>query len=222
LRASAGKSYRVPTFNELYWRDGGNPLLRPERSTSFDCGGAMAFGTVRLDASFFSIQTNDRIVWQAQNNGIWVPENIRKVSSNGIEAEMKWLGFGGKVLATVNSTWMRVLKESEDYPGDPSAGKMLAYVPRQSVNASISLLMGPVELYARNSWVSFRYTSETNDRYLPNYDITSAAISFSYPIGIVKAHFKLEATNLFNASYQVIALYPMPLREIKGTIGATL
>jgi outer membrane receptor protein involved in Fe transport len=132
------------------------------------------------------------------------------------------LGLGGLILVSINSTWMTARKESEDYPGDPSAGKLLAYVPRQNVNGSVSMLLGPIELFARHSWSSFRYTDETNERFLPSYHVTSAAISFSYPIASVKIRLKLEATNIFNTSYQVIALYPMPLREIRGTIGADI
>jgi hypothetical protein len=33
---------------------------------------------------------------------------------------------------------------------------------------------------------------------------------------------KAEVTNMFNTSYQVVALYPMPLREFRMTVEAGL
>jgi len=76
IRASYGKSFHAPVFNDLYWKYGGNPNLRPERSTSFDAGCTAelnAGGRLRLDASYFSIDAKDRIVWTPGSDGFGRP-----------------------------------------------------------------------------------------------------------------------------------------------------
>ena len=77
IRSSYGKSFNAPTFNDLYWTQGGNPNLQPEHSLSFDAGvvyGMDLFGSVQIEANYFSIQATDKIVWQPGPNGIWSPD----------------------------------------------------------------------------------------------------------------------------------------------------
>ncbi len=225
LRASYGKSFRAPSFNDLYWIMGGNPHLRPERSLGFDCGAVSMlplFGTLRLDLSYFSISTSDRIVWVPGNGGLWSPVNITDVLSDGFEAEGEWTGFDRIVTIDVNSSWTTTRKESADFSGDPTQGKLLVYVPRQTVNVRAMLNLHGAALSVQHSWVSFRYTTEMNDRFLPGYSVLSAALRLPVRFGQFTASLKLEGTNLLNTSYQVIALYPMPLREFRLTAGAEL
>ena len=225
LRASAGRSFHAPVLNELYWKAGGNPDLRPERAVSFDAGVRAEIplaGTLRVDASYFSSDTRDRIVWLPGAGGIWSPKNIASVKSTGAEAEASWTGFEGGLVLTLSSTWTDVKKTSADFPGDPTTGKRLVYTPRQTAFASAEFRMWDAGLVIRNSWYSYRYTTEMNDRFLPSFSVTSAALSYTIPAGDLKATAKLEVNNLFDASYQLIASYPMPLREIRGTVGVEL
>lgn len=229
VRASYGKNFRAPTFNDLYWKDGGNPNLKPERSLSLEAGvvsSLRVFGRLHLEVNYFSIDTRERIVWTPGGGGLWSPKNIAAVESKGVECEARWVHqldeHGGTLSVMVNSTWMRATKESEDYPNDPTKGKQLVYVPRQTVNATLALQLEPVNFFVQQSWTSFRYTTEVNDRFLPHYMVTSAAVNYAFHAGPLAFSTKLEVTNLFNASYQVIALYPMPLREFRGTLGITL
>ena len=225
VRASYGKSFRAPAFNDLYWKAGGNPALKAERSLGFDCGALSTvplYGTLHLDISYFSIMTDDRIVWIPSSDGHWSPENITSVQSSGFEGEIRWEGFDGVVTLAMNSTWITARKESSDFPGDPTEGKLLIYIPRQTVNASATVRFREASLYLEHSWVSYRYTTETNDRFLPSYALLSAAIRVPVHAGILTTWAKVEGTNLLNTSYQIIALYPMPLRQFRATLGVDL
>ncbi|MEW6511450.1 MAG: TonB-dependent receptor [Bacteroidota bacterium] len=225
LRTSYGKSFRAPGFNDLYWIAGGNPRLSPERAISFDAGARAEFslaGMVRLEASYFSIDTRDRIVWVPGAAGLWAPRNISSVTSRGVEAEAAWTGFDGTLTLTANSTWTETKKTSEDYPGDPTRGKYLVYVPRQNVALSASAKVGDATLCIRHTWSSYRYATEINDRFLPSYSLTSAAVRYAFPLGPLTAAVKGEVENLFNVSYQIIASYPMPLRQFRGSVEVAL
>jgi outer membrane cobalamin receptor len=225
IRSSYGKSFRVPTFNDLYWIAGGNPSLRPERSLSFDAGaiGSLEWlGRWDVEVTTFAIDSHDRIVWTPTGGSFWSPKNISRTESRGVEAEVRWTGFDEAVTLTLNSTWTDVLKKSEDFPGDPTSGKQLIYSPRQTVNASAAFVWGNAGIFVQHSWTSFRYTTEINDRFLPSYAVTSAAVQYLLMLQPVKISAKLEATNIFNTSYQIVALYPVPLRQFRATLGAEL
>ncbi len=225
FRTSFGKSYRIPTFNDLYWRQGGNPLLKPERSVSVDAGVTARFpllGFVDIEAGYFSIATRDRIVWIPGSASIWSPHNIARAESEGVEAQVNWIDPRGIVSVTMNSTWTSARKASADYPGDPTSGAFLIYTPRQTVHFAAQFFSGPLSASAEHTWVSYRYTTENNDRTLPGYSVTSASARIRIPLGTWIGAVKLEASNIFDTSYQVIALYPMPGREIRMTLEAEL
>lgn len=225
IRASYGKSFRVPVLNDLYWIEGGNPDLRPERALSFDAGLRCDFeflGSIRIDASYFSIDSRDRIVWVPSSGTFWSPKNISDATSRGAEAEAAWTGLNGALRISLNGTLTHVVKTSADYPGDPTEGKRLIYEPEETFNAVAEGRCGPFNLLFRHSWISYRYTTEVNDRFLPAYSLESAAVRFTLPVSPFNASLKAEVNNLFNTSYQVIALYPMPLREFRATLEARL
>ncbi len=225
LRSSYGKNFRVPTFNDLYWIAGGNPDLKPERSLSFDAGVLARVewnGQWSLDGSFFDIRAKDRIVWTPTSGSFWSPKNIGEVESKGVELEGSWKGLDGLLTVTGNSTWIDARKTSEDFSGDPTVGKKLIYVPGQTVSLSATVDIAGFTIFAENLWVSYRYTTETNDRFLPSYSVTSAAVGYGIPLGDLTIRLKAEATNIFNTQYQILALYPMPMREVRVTAGVEL
>lgn len=224
VRSSIGKSFRVPTLNDLYWIAGGNPALKPERSLSFDAGIIAEFtwgGKWAIDVDYFSIATKDRILWTPTSGTYWTPKNISEVFSRGVELEARWEVWGMLELAFA-STWTVATKTSEDFPGDPTKDKQLVYVPRQSVSATAGFHRGGLHVFIRNGWTSYRYTTEINDRFLPSFNVTAAAARLDLTMASIQAFVKIEATNLFGTKYQVLALYPMPLQEVRVTIGGQL
>jgi outer membrane cobalamin receptor len=225
LRASYGGSFRAPTFNDLYWIGGGNPNLRPERSWSFDCGlysALRVLGELSLDISYFNMDTRNRIVWMPVAGTVWTPLNIGRVVTKGFEVEGRWTGFRGALSLALNSAWTDARYRQWGDVADPADGKQLIYVPEQTVSASMDVRLAGIHLFFSHSWVSHRYTTKSNDRFLPSYAVASASILFRLPIDRPGVSFKLEASNMFNEPYQIITLYPMPLREIRGTLGLQL
>jgi outer membrane receptor protein involved in Fe transport len=150
---------------------------------------------------------------------LWSPRNVGDVLSRGIELEAKWSGFSGHLQLGIQSTLSEAVKRSEDYPGDATEGKQLLYVPPQTVRVEAEVRLGSLAAYCSYLHVSHRYTTETNDRFLPSYGVTSAAIRWEFGGDAVRFHMKAEGTNLFDTSYQVIAQYPMPLRSFRFSSG---
>jgi vitamin B12 transporter len=225
LRSSVGRSYHAPVFNDLYWRAGGNPDLRPEHATTFDAGVVVDMhieGSLHIDATYFDINADNHVVWLPGSGGFWSPKNITSISSRGVEAELSWTSRDSIFTLLVNSTWTDARKRSADFPGDPSEGKRLIYVPGQTAVVEGDLRLPWGTIFVCNFWSSFRYTTEVNDHFLPSYATTSAAFRFGIPIDPARVWLTLELRNIFNTSYELVALYPMPLREMRGTVEVTL
>ncbi|MCA9752889.1 MAG: TonB-dependent receptor, partial [Gemmatimonadetes bacterium] len=81
-RASAGTSWRAPTFDDLFWparaTAAGNPDLRAERGRDADLGvtlrGLPRETTITVDA--FLRDVTDLIQWSPGASGVWRPHNI--------------------------------------------------------------------------------------------------------------------------------------------------
>ncbi len=104
LRASAGRSYRIPSYTELYYNspsNKGNPGLDPEHAWSIEVGGDYYFPEyVTLHLTFFYRNETDIIDWiRYPGDSFWQVVNSGDVRTRGLEAGMdlypaKWALMG--------------------------------------------------------------------------------------------------------------------------------
>ncbi len=225
LRGSVARSFRVPTFNELYWNPGGNPSLLPERTVSADAGvtvSAPLGGRVTADVSVFTAASRNRIIWLPGTGGFWSPRNSGRVSVHGAEAEAAWTDPSSTVRLSVVSTWTDARKVSEDVPGDPGTGKALPFTPGQIVHWTAGVHAGDLDILITHSVTSFRYLTEANDGILPGYTVTDASLGYCLSGWTGRPFLRLAVTNIFDTAYEIFPLYPMPLREFTVTLGGEL
>jgi outer membrane cobalamin receptor len=230
LRASFGRNFRVPTFNELYYDGGGgfgNPHLRPERSSTWELGGgcsASVLGRQYAQVAWFRSEMTDRIIWVAAGTMGVTPENIRQVSSEGIEAAWSWevpgLAFKGDY-AYVSS--MKTSKESES---DRDIGTQLVYVPFHTarVSAACSVPVGSMgidraEGFLMYQFVGVRYTTTDNTESLPAYSLLGAGVSIRFLTTPFALNGRIDVHNILEEEYQVLLGYPMPGRSVRFTLG---
>ncbi|MGB6151707.1 MAG: TonB-dependent receptor, partial [Pricia sp.] len=214
LQLSASRNFRMPTFNDLYWKPGGNLDLVPESSYQVDLG--QRFGLGRFfglaDVSFnlngYYIATNDMIRWLPNTSGIWSPSNIDEVRIYGLEGELALnypiqskqnLGFKANYTYTVSE--------------DQATGEQLIYVPFHRTNAAIAYNLDAVSIFYQqlyNGPVSIIGGE------LDGYQVANAGVTYS-PKRNRKWQYSLGITvnNLFNTYYENVALRPMPNRNIQ-------
>ena len=219
LKSSFGRSFHAPTFYDLYWKVGGNPLLKPERSLSFDAGLGMSMellGPLEIEGSYFNIRTVDRIVWMPDNGGIWSPKNLQSVRSDGIELMATWRIMQQHLVIRGSYTTSESKKMSADMPGDQTADKQLPFIPREMASLSVSFNWGLMCVNVNHVFTGYRFSTESNDPYyvLPGYNKTDANVSLRVTNQPFVSTLRLEVTNLFNSSYQVFPNFPMPLRAL--------
>jgi vitamin B12 transporter len=217
FKTSIGKSFRAPTFYDLYWSTGGNPNLKPEHSVSFDAGLALSVnvvGTMELEATYFDIRTNDRIVWTPDPGGLWSPKNLQSVRSEGIEFITTWRLLQKHVIlrgSYSNSETKNVSAQSAD---DQTVGKQLPYVPREMANVSLSIDLGVMSVNVNHLFTGYRFSTETNDPFfvLPGYHKSDGNVSMRLTERPFVSTIRMEITNIFNANYQMFPNFPMPRR----------
>lgn len=228
IKSSFGNNFSAPTFNELYWKDAGNKDLRPEKSVSIDAGIYYKFillAVNEIEVSYYNIFTKDRIVWMPVSGTIWRPVNIQKVRSEGIDAGIKSeFKLNKYILANIgfNYSFGSAIKKSEDFPGDPSYGKQLIYLPKEMVKGSImmnylttSKLLKYVSFSLFYNFSTRRYSNFENTQYVPRYDVFDGNIGAGFNFSGLKTDIRFKINNILNEDYSVLPGYPMPLRNYK-------
>jgi len=128
LRAHAERSFRAPSFDELFFPDQGfargNPDLQPERATVVDGGVELAFDhvsvlrNVAVRASGFLHEIDESIVWFPISPDAIQPQNTGRARERG--AEVSFAGeIGDWVGLSANATWLdaEVVATGVDLPG---------------------------------------------------------------------------------------------------------
>ena len=236
LHSTAGRDFRPPTFNELYYAGAGgrgNSALLPERSLSFDAGltfDAPLAGDQELDATYYSITTENRIFWlPAGSQFVWSPVNIGRTQSTGFEFDYRWVLPGRSVELTGNYSWLNARKKFSSGPGDPTYDKQLIYVPLETGGLG-ALVRIPVRgaavrgltLRLAGEYVGDRYTVEDNSIALPGYFLLSGNAGVELELrSDLLLRVKYELNNAGNVSYQALPAYPMPLRNHNISISLT-
>ena len=228
VRGVVNRSFRAPTFNELYYQGGGgegNSELRPEHGSGVEGGGTLAFvlgGDHSLDAAFYRSAVDDRIVWSPSGPGIVTPRNLRRVEVDGYELSYSLDLFARTLRTRVYYGNARSVNVSAAYPGDPLQGKSLVYVPRETAGASLSfvrqLSSGPFSSVGGTLWYAItgpRFMTEDNLDVLPLYDVLDFCLAVGVPLWGVNATARCEVNNVLNEDYQAIRGYPMSLRTFR-------
>ena len=93
LRGRINKNFRSPTFNDRFWISSGstgNMNLLPESGINKEIGLDFNSKILRCNLTYFNLNVDNWILWNQQDNGVWMPENIRKVNSKGVESKINF------------------------------------------------------------------------------------------------------------------------------------
>jgi vitamin B12 transporter len=157
VKASQGKAFRAPTFNELYWPNMGNANLKPERSRNTEIGidGKWVNGTWSVNA--FDNKINDMIP-------AWPINNIDRATIRGVELGTSTQMAGWDVVANVT------LQNPKNAAGT-NAGKLLQRRPKQIANLDVDRKLADVRVGASIHAESERYDDVANAsaKKLPGY-----------------------------------------------------
>ena len=211
LKLNLSKNFRIPTYNDLFWRAGGNMDLEPEESYQAELGQNLHFRNFEFNLTGYIIQINNLLRWVPDPNGLWRPQNTESVQNHGLEATLGWM----KSIADHRLKFNGVYAYTQT--NDENLNKELIYVPKHKATAAVGYGLKRFSFYYQFLHNGSVYTSADNRYELENYNLSNAGAD--YKLGRNK-QFKIgvEVRNLWNTSYQSLPSRPMPGRSISSSL----
>ena len=217
-KASIGRAFRVPTFNDRYWQPGGNPQLRPERSWTADTGMRADGAHISAEVTAFVTQNTDEIVWSPTQENYWTPDNMRRRVLRGLETS-----FGVNLrLGRHSNTTIRI---HYTYTTTDRAAN-LRLIPQNQVKGHVTL-----RLFARES--AYRLTLSSSARYtgaqivssedsVNAFTIIDNHLWLHLPIGAHALALGLSSENTLGTRFEFLPSQPMPPRLLRLDVTLTL
>ncbi|MBQ7471674.1 MAG: TonB-dependent receptor [Prevotella sp.] len=218
LRGMMKKTFRLPTFTDLYYQRMGNHSLRPEQAREWNLGVGyecrLAGCELRLTADGYINRVEDKIV-AFPTTYLWKTTNFGHVDIKGLDLTMSLstqLGKNIHLRLHATSSWQNAVDKTDSR--SVSYSKQLPYTPSHYGSALLTL---------QSPWLSVGYSvfacgerfsmPQCTDEYrLRPYQEHSLTLSRDLRLSSVLAKVSLSVLNLFDKQYEVVQYYPMPGR----------
>ena len=204
LYSNIGKTYRIPTYTDLYYSDRttiGNENLNPESAISTEFGVKYDTSNVKFTASFFNRNAKNIIDYAKENEeDLWKAVNIGSLNSSGYEFDFSYSFKSFNTLSSANSISIGYTKiKDNNYVTNINFS-------RYSLNSLKHHLASNLNLnYTKNinHTIVYKY-AERSDK--SNYRVLDSKIMFKKSIFIY-------INNILNEQYSETNLVPMPGRN---------
>lgn len=229
LRAFYKKSFRMPTFNDLYYAEMGNSKLNPEYTIQYDVG--FAYFSPRMKGILYewAVQVDgyrnfvsDKIVAYPKGAQFrWTMLNLGKVHINGLDAKVSaTLRPLRKLYVTTRLQYTYQQAIDVTNPADTYYRDQIPYIPWNSGSAVVQMDYGTWGLNYSFIYTGERYNQQENIIYNHTQPWYTHDLSLqkSFNWKDYKARVALEVNNLFSQDYDVILNYPMPKRNYRLTL----
>ena len=216
-------TYRVPTFNELYYTTLGTTGLKPEDADEMDLGVSYSGRKWSASINLYRNSVKNKIV-AIPTLYIWKMSNYGEVKINGIDlaADKKFdisavgidlsARYSYQKAIDVTDTKSKLYKNQIPYtPLHSGSGSLTAKYKDWAANI-IGFVSGKRYFLAYN----------IPDNEIESYAEISASISKKFRIKTVDCAAKISCINLTNKQYDVIKYYPMPRRQYQLNLSFTL
>jgi len=226
FRSFYKKSFRMPTFNDLYYTDMGNAYLRPEYADQYNAGILYDLNINRQCFKYFHIGVDayynyvkDKIIAYPKGQQFrWTMLNLGKVDIRGIDVtSMATFRFVNDWLLTakLQYTYQRAIDITD--PADTYYRDQIPYIPWNSGSAIAMLTWKSWSANYSFIYVGERYNQQENIRYNYTQPWYTSDISFAKTLKLKTTTLKLSAeiNNLLSQDYDVILNYPMPKRNFR-------
>jgi len=213
--------FRMPTFNDLYYREVGNVYLNPEKTHQWDLGLVLkevhlASGRITVSSSldgYFNIVKDKIVAFPSHNLFSWTMLNYGKVYVAGAELNTFWqYRITSRYILRLdgNVTYQKAVDRTD--PKSKTFNHQIPYTPLWSGSASLSL---------QTPWITVTYALIGCDkRYALPQNIPTNEVSGYVDQSITLNHdfnfrnastlsLKLELLNIANQNYEIIRNYPM-------------
>lgn len=215
LNGFAKRSYRMPTFNDLYYTTTGSKSLVPEDAVQFDLGldwNASLHG-LTIKANIYHNRLKDKIIAVPTSNQFrWSMYNIGKVNilgadvSANYEKDLGKIHLGGRGQYTFQKATDLSDSDAVTYKGQ------IPYIPLHSGSGSIFIELDGWRFDVIAFIAGERYSSSANMtayRIAP-WQTLDATLSKSFRLRNSELTVRVSCNNILNENYEIIDNYPMP------------
>lgn len=223
VRAYVKKSFRMPTFNDLFYTDMGNVALNPESAIQYNIG--VTYSTlsqprstrVSLSMDAYYNTVHDKIVAYPKGQQFrWTMLNIGRVHIKGMDVE-------AQVIQQLTPMWRLDVRAQYTYqdardvtnPTDTYYHHQIPYVPWHSGSLVVGVASDCWTLDYSFIYVGKRYNQQENIRYnyMQPWYTNDVHASYTLKWGKARCRLTAEVNNLLDQDYDVILNYPMPKRN---------
>lgn len=228
VRTFAKRSFRMPTFNDLYYTDLGNSNLKPESATQYDLGvvfnkqyNGHLLKNVQFQADGYYNTIHDKIIAYPKGQQFrWTMLNLGRVHITGIDV------MGAIALQPINDLVVtaRLQYTYQDARDVTNASDVfykdqIPYIPYNSGSAIVNLAYHNWTLNYSFIYSGKRYNQQENipNNYMQPWYTSDVSLQYDFKAFGTKCRAMLEVNNILNQKYDVILNYPMP--GINGLVG---
>lgn len=234
INATAGKNYRYPTMNDMYWEIYGNPYLLPEINYSYELNSILKKTinkfTIHQQLTFYYSKTKAMIVWQPVTALLWQPLNLNTVEAKGIEIQniTTYKTKNTSIQSNINYTFNNVIAIHSNINDTNIIQKQLPYNPQHNIAAALDISWNKFFVNSHLQFTSDYFLNYQNtylqpySDYMPWYSIVSISTGKNWHYKNTELTTALSIQNLFNNSYMVMPGRPMPGRYFQCWIAAQI
>lgn len=229
VRLYAKRSFRMPTFNDLYYTDMGNAQLQPETALQYNAGfvfekdwrqGVIRHFRWQTDAYYNSI--HDKIVAYPKGQQFrWTMLNLGRVHIKGIDIETE-LAVAPLPDLVLSTRLQYTYQDARDVTNatDTYYRHQIPYIPWHSGSAIVGLTYRQWDFNYSFIYAGERYNQQENIayNYMPSWYTSDLSASYRFLMGKKILRVTAEINNLLDQQYDVILNYPMPGRNFALTL----
>lgn len=223
-------TFRLPTFNDLYYTDIGSSLLKPEYTQQYDVGVTYnkdfeqgVLKNINLIADVYYNRVKDKIIAYPKGQLFrWTMLNLGEVEIKGLDLSTQaiWL-VGNQLYFSTRFTY--TFEEALDVTQSQVKSyyrHQIPYIPRHSGTALLGLTYKDWQLNYNFIYTGERYNQNANlpENYEQPWYTSDIAASKLFSLNQTKIKLGLEINNLLNQNYSVIRNYPMPGRNYRVSL----
>ena len=224
VNASVARSYRVPTFNDRYWGNQGNPDLKPEDGLNLE-GGLTYFyqkevNHYKAKINLFYMDIDNWIEWRLID--VWRAQNVQRVISKGAEFQLSTQITTGIVKSelSLNYTYNPV-RIKQNSTNTAVQNQQMNYSPLHMGSFFYQLSWQRLKVFSDITYTGQRTVSDAVKN-LPSYLLTN--LGLVRPLKFYGHQLQLtgQVRNLLNVSYENENEYAMPGRSYHFTVSVNL
>jgi len=215
----ASRSFRAPTFNDLYWpfndygptyKEKGNPDLNPEKGITGELGiDVRTSKYLTSGLTYYRSNYKQLIQWSKDTTNLWQPMNVNSAVIDGIEFENK-IFISDNFDLDINYTYLMAR--------DKDTHKYLVYQPKNKLDACLKFHdYNGLSIELKGQFTGQRFADAENSDKVKSFFVLGLSASKKFRTGITCFAY---IDNLLNRKYQVMQGYPMPGFSFTGGLKA--